>query len=93
MAAQNIAAGAANIPEKRPGGGRRHGEPVVKPRDMKGTLRRLLDVFKGDRKGLVLILIFAVLSSAAGIFSPLIMYFTKSVITRFIIIVYFFDFL
>ena len=72
MAAQNLAAGAANIPEKRPGGGRRHGEPVVKPRDMKGTLRRLLDVFKGDRKGLVLILIFAVLSSAAGVFSPLI---------------------
>ena len=72
MAAQNLAAGAANIPEKRPGGGRRHGQPVVKPRDMKGTVKRLTDTLKGDRKGLILILVFAVLSSAAGIFSPLI---------------------
>ena len=72
MAAQNLAAGAANIPEKRPGGGRRHGQPVVKPRDMKGTVKRLTDTLKGDRKGLILILIFAVLSSAAGIFSPLV---------------------
>lgn len=72
MAAKDLAAGAANIPHKGHGGGRRHGEPVVKPRDMKGTLRRLLDVFKGDRKGLVLILIFSVLSAAAGVFSPLI---------------------
>lgn len=72
MAAQNLAAGAANIPEKRPGGGRRHGQPVVKPRDMKGTVKRLIDTLKGDRKGLILILVFAVLSSAAGIFSPLV---------------------
>lgn len=72
MAAQNLAAGAANIPEKRPGGGRRHGQPVVKPRDMKGTVKRLTDTLKGDRKGLILILVFAVLSSAAGIFSPLV---------------------
>ena len=72
MAAQNLAAGAANIPEKRPGGGRRHGQPVVKPRDMKGTVKRLTDTLKGDRKGFILILVFAVLSSAAGIFSPLV---------------------
>lgn len=72
MAASNLAAGAANIPVKHPGGGRRHGQPVQKPRDMKGTLSRLFQVLKGDRKGLVLILIFAVLSSASGIFSPLI---------------------
>ena len=72
MAASNLAAGAANIPEKHPGGGRRHGLPVQKPRDMKGTLSRLFQVLKGDRKGLVMILIFAVLSSASGIFSPLI---------------------
>lgn len=72
MAASNLAAGAANIPGKHPGGGRRHGQPVQKPRDMKGTLSRLFQVLKGDRKGLVLILIFAVLSSASGIFSPLI---------------------
>ena len=72
MSAQNLAAGAANIPEKRHGGGRRHGQPVVKPRDMKGTVKRLFSVLKGDRKGFVLILIFAVLSSAAGIFSPLV---------------------
>lgn len=72
MAASNLAAGAANIPQKRPGGGRRHGEPVQKPKDLKGTLGRLLQVLKGDRKGLVMILIFAVLSSASGIFSPLI---------------------
>ena len=72
MAASNLAAGAANIPQKRPGGGRRHGEPVQKPKDLKGSLGRLLQVLKGDRKGLVMILIFAVLSSASGIFSPLI---------------------
>ena len=72
MAASNLAAGAANIPGKHPGGGRRHGQPVQKPRDMKGTLSRLFQVLKGDRKGLVMILIFAVLSSASGIFSPLI---------------------
>lgn len=72
MAASNLSAGAANIPERRPGGGRRHGQPVEKPRDLKGSVGRLLSVLRGDRKGLVLILVFAVLSSASGIFSPLI---------------------
>ena len=72
MAKSDIAAGAANMPNKGPGSGRRHGQPVEKPRDMKGTIRRLLDILKGDKKGLVMILIFAVLSSASGIFSPLV---------------------
>ncbi len=72
MAAKNIADGAASMPDKRPGGGRRHGQPVVKPRDMKGSVRRLTDTLKGDKKGLFMILLFAVLSSAAGIFSPLV---------------------
>lgn len=72
MASKDLAAGAANIPDKRPGGGRRHGQPIVKPKDMRGTTRRLLDTFKGDKKGIIMILLFAILSSASGIFSPLV---------------------
>ena len=72
MAAQDLAAGAVNIPDRRPGGGRRHGQPVDKPKHMKKTTKRLFDTLKGDKKGFIMILIFSILSSASGIFSPLV---------------------
>jgi len=50
----------------RPG----RGKAVVRPKDMKGTLLRLWDITKGQRKGLGWILILSALSSAAAIFSP-----------------------
>lgn len=50
----------------RPGRGR----AVVKPKNMKGTLRRLWDLTKGSRRGLGVILFLSALSSAAAILSP-----------------------
>ena len=46
------------------------GMVVVKPKNMKGTLRRLIEITKGQRKGLGLILLLAVLASLSAIFSP-----------------------
>ena len=50
----------------------RRGRPVEKPRDMKGTLRRLWELTKGHRQGLGWILPLSGLASASAIFSPLI---------------------
>ena len=43
---------------------------MVKPKNMKGTLRRLWTLTEGQRKGLGWILLLSVLSSAASIVSP-----------------------
>lgn len=50
----------------RPG----RGSVVVKPKNMKGTLRRLLELTKGSRNGLWLLLLLSALGSAAAILSP-----------------------
>lgn len=46
--------------------------PVVKPRDLKGTLLRLWKLTKGSRQGLGWILLLSALSSASAILSPLV---------------------
>lgn len=43
---------------------------VVKPKNMKGTLRRLWDLTKGKRKGLGWILLLSGLASASAVLSP-----------------------
>ena len=45
----------------------RRGAPVVKPKDMKGTLRRLWSLTKGSRKGLGWILFLSSLTSVSSI--------------------------
>lgn len=50
--------------------GRARGIPVVKPRDMKGTLVRLWQLTKGHRKGLGWILLLSALASGSAILSP-----------------------
>lgn len=58
----------------RPG----RGGVVVKPKDMKGTLRRLWQLTKGQRRGLGWVLLLSALASAASIFSP---YLTGRIVT------------
>ncbi|MGI6238754.1 MAG: ABC transporter ATP-binding protein [Christensenellales bacterium] len=50
----------------------RPGTPGVKPKDLRGTLRRLWDITTGHRRGLPLILALSAFASASAIFSPLI---------------------
>ena len=50
----------------RPG----RGTVVVKPKNLKGTLKRLWDLTKGHRKGLGWVLLLSAFSSAASIVSP-----------------------
>ena len=59
----------------RPG----RGAVVVKPKNLKGTLKRLWDLTKGHRKGLGWVLLLSAFSSAASIISPRL---TGSIITR-----------
>lgn len=47
-------------------------QPVVKPRNLKGTLVRLWKITKGSRKGLGWILALSALASASAILSPLV---------------------
>lgn len=47
------------------------GKPVIKPKDMKGTLRRLWELTQGQRKGLGWLLALSAASSASTILSPL----------------------
>lgn len=47
------------------------GKPVVKPKDMKGTLRRLWDLTQGQRRGLGWLLLLSAAASASAILSPL----------------------
>lgn len=53
-------------------GGLSRGRPVEKPRDFKGTLRRLWALTRGSRRGLGWVLVLSALSSAASILSPLV---------------------
>jgi ATP-binding cassette subfamily B protein len=48
------------------------GRLVVKPKDLRGTMRRLWDLTRGHRKGLGWILLLSALASASAILSPLI---------------------
>lgn len=62
-----------SAPLPQPAGpGRRMGQPVVKPKDLKGTLLRLWKMTKGSRKGLGWILILSACGSASAMISPLI---------------------
>lgn len=54
------------------GRGMMRGRPVVKPKDMKGTLLRLWKLTEGKRKGLEWILILSALSSLTAVLSPLV---------------------
>lgn len=47
------------------------GKPVVKPKDMKGTLRRLWELTQGQRKGLGWLLALSAAASVSTILSPL----------------------
>lgn len=54
-----------------PGGfGRARGMQVVKPKNMKGTLLRLLELTKGKRKGLGWIFLLSAFASGSAILSP-----------------------
>ncbi len=66
MAKNNAAPPADLNGISRPG----RGTVVVKPKNFKGTLRRLWDLTKGHRKGLGWILLLSALSSGAAILSP-----------------------
>lgn len=50
--------------------GRGRGVPAVKPKDMKGTLKRLWRMTKGHRKGLGWILLLSALASGSAVLSP-----------------------
>ena len=52
-------------------GRRQRGMRVVKPKDMKGSLRRILWLTKGSRKGLGWILMLSGLASLSSVLSPL----------------------
>ena len=53
------------------GGMARRGAAVVKPKDMRGTLRRLYDITRGHRQGLGWVFALSGLSSASAVLSPL----------------------
>lgn len=61
-----------NVPPENVHGLSRPGRPsvVVKPKNMKGTLRRLWELTRGKRDGLWLILLLSALGAAAAILSP-----------------------
>ena len=48
------------------------GTPAVKPKDMRGTLRRLWDLTEGHRQGIGIIMLLSAFASASAILSPLI---------------------
>lgn len=50
--------------------GRGRGVPAVKPKDMKGTLKRLWMMTKGHRKGLGWLLLLSALASGSAVLSP-----------------------
>ena len=61
-----------NVATPPPATGRRQrGMRVVKPKDMKGSLRRILWLTKGSRKGLGWILLLSGLASLSSVLSPL----------------------
>ncbi len=52
------------------GRGMMRGKPVVKPKNMKGTLLRLWNMTKGRRDGFLWILLLSALSSLSGVLGP-----------------------
>lgn len=56
--------------------------PVVKPKDMKGTLHRLWSMTRNHRKELGIILVLSALSSAGAIVSPLVIGWVVTAIDR-----------
>lgn len=56
------------MPSKRPG--HRRGAPAVKPKNMKGTLRRLWELTDGHRQGLGWIFLLSGLSAGSAVVSP-----------------------
>lgn len=58
------------VPPVRPGRGRGRGAPPVKPKNMRGTLRRLWELTKGRRKGLGWIFVLSGLASGSAVVSP-----------------------
>ena len=61
-------------------GGRRRGQPGVRPKNMKETLKRLLQLTRGNRQGLGWILLLSALASASAILSPFLIGQTVNVI-------------
>ncbi|MDO5423126.1 MAG: ABC transporter ATP-binding protein [Eubacteriales bacterium] len=57
-------------PPARNNGGLRRGVPAEKPKNMKGTLKRLYELTKGSRKGLGWILLLSACASASSVLSP-----------------------
>ncbi len=55
------------------GGPMRRGQPVVKPKNLKGTLFRLISLTKGQRRGMGWLFLLSALSSASAILSPLLL--------------------
>ena len=53
------------------GGSRGRGTLVVKPKDMRGTLRRLLELTRGNRQGLWIVFLLSALASLSSMFTPL----------------------
>mgnify|MGYP003377933156 CR=1 FL=1 len=56
------------MPSKRPG--HRRGAPAVKPKNMKGTLRRLWELTDGHRQGLGWIFLLSGLSAGSAVVAP-----------------------
>ncbi|MDR0905001.1 MAG: ABC transporter ATP-binding protein/permease [Oscillospiraceae bacterium] len=61
-----------SLPPVRGGGGMQRGKPVEKPKDMRGTLRRLWELCRGHGRGLGWIMLLSALASASSVFSPFI---------------------
>lgn len=52
------------------GGGRRMGGPVVKPKDFKGTMVRLWKYFGSEKKLLILVFLFIIITAVIGLMVP-----------------------
>jgi ATP-binding cassette, subfamily B, multidrug efflux pump len=52
------------------GGGRRMGGPVVKPKDFKGTIARLWKYFGSEKKLLILVFLFIIITASIGLMVP-----------------------
>lgn len=64
------------------GGLARRGAAVVKPKDMRGTLRRLYGITRGHRQGLEAVFALSGLSSASAVLSPLLVGMVVNAIAR-----------
>lgn len=57
-------------PPLRPGGGAHHRGPVVKPKNFKGTIKRLWDYFGKEKNMLALIFLFILIDSVLMLLNP-----------------------